>query len=57
MTEEEYFHVGLKSLRQTVFSYKGRNVSSVTFKSGQPKKPREVCHASVLCQYFLIVLC
>lgn len=57
MTEEEYFHVGLKSFKQTVINYKGRNVSSVAFKFGQPKRPREVFHANVLCQHFLIVLC
>lgn len=56
MTQEEYFHTGLKSVKQTGICCKGRHVSSVAFKFGQSKWPREVFHASVLCQHFLIAV-
>lgn len=50
---EEY----LKSLKQIVISYKRRDVSSVAFKFGQPRRPGEVFHANVLHQHFLVVFC
>lgn len=48
---EEYFHGSLKSaylFKQTGICYKGKNVSSVAFKFGHSKRPREGFDASVL---------